>query len=179
MEAVARLQAVVGETERIRSGNESQALELMISASNLISPAITGFTSRIATSALDAASRLSELWPELARRVTLPAPGINFIATNVPGAQVPLYLAGRKMIEMVGLVPLGANLGYNVAIVSYNQALVFGMMAEPQLMPDVGLMRSLAAGVFNELMVAAQAKLAAGARAVAEEGKAMNASDAG
>lgn len=58
---------------------------------------------------------------------------------------------------------------------SYNQTLVFGMMEEPRLMPDAGLMRSLAAGAFNELMAAAKAKLAAGATAVAEEGKAMKA----
>jgi len=60
--------------------------------------------------------------------------------------------------------------------VSYNQTLVFGMMAEPRLMPDTGLMRSLAGGAFNELMAAANAELAAGATAVAEEGKAMKAS---
>jgi hypothetical protein len=69
---------------------------------------------------------------------------------------VPLYLAGRKMIEMVGLVPLGANLGYNAAIVSYNQTLVFGMMAEPRLMPEVDLMQAFATEVFIELMAAAR-----------------------
>lgn len=172
MEAAARLHAVIRETARARTGNESQALELLISGGDLIAPAMMGLAVRIGTGAVDAASRLSELWPALARMVILPSPGINFIATNVPGAQVPLYLAGRNMIEMVGLVPLAANLGYNVAIVSYNQTLVFGMMAEPRLMPDVELMRSLAADVFNELM--AEANLAAGA----DDGKAMKASRA-
>jgi len=62
-------------------------------------------------------------------------PGINFIATNVPGAQIPMYLAGRRMTSMIGCVPLAANIGYSVAIVTYNQEVVFGLMAEPNLMP--------------------------------------------
>jgi hypothetical protein len=108
--------------------------------------------------------------------LAMPPPGINFIATNVPGAQVPLYLAGRKMTEMVGLVPLSANLGYNVAIVSYNQMLIFGMMAEPRLMPDVDLMQAFAAEVFIELLAAA--KHAAEARASGPNGSVQKASHA-
>src|SRR6202521_742746 len=130
MEVGERLQAVIRETERIKAGNEPQALELMLAGSDLIAPTVVGFGSVIGTNAIDLASRLGALAPGLTRMLTLPPPGINFIATNVPGAQVPLFLEGRKMIEMVGLVPLGANLGYNVAIVSYNQKLIFGMMAE-------------------------------------------------
>ncbi|MGD0290024.1 MAG: wax ester/triacylglycerol synthase family O-acyltransferase [Candidatus Binataceae bacterium] len=156
MEVVARLQAVVRETERIKAGNEPQALELMLAGSDLIAPMVMGLGSLIGTNAIDLASRLCGLVPGLTRMLTLPPPGINFIATNVPGAQVPLYLAGRKMIEMVGLVPLGANLGYNAAIVSYNQTLVFGMMAEPRLMPEVDLMQAFATEVFIELMAAAR-----------------------
>ncbi len=156
MEVVARLGAVMRETERIKAGNEPQALELMLAGSDLIAPTVMGLGSVIGTNAIDLASRLGGLVPELTRMLTLPPPGINFIATNVPGAQVPLYLAGRKMIEMVGLVPLGANLGYNVAIVSYNQTLVFGMIAEPRLMPDVDLMQAFATEVFIELMAEAR-----------------------
>lgn len=174
MEVVARVQAVIRETERIKAGNESQALELMLSGSDLISPTMMGLSSLIGTKAIDLASRLSGLAPGLTQMLTLPPPGINFIATNVPGAQVPLYLAGRKMTEMVGLVPLSANLGYNVAILSYNQMLIFGMMAEPRLMPDVDLMQAFAAEVFIELMGAA--KHAAEARAGQADGKAEKAS---
>jgi diacylglycerol O-acyltransferase / wax synthase len=151
MDLLARHAAVTRETDRIKAGSEPRGFELMLSGSDLIAPALIGLASTIATNAMDAASRLSELLPRLSRLLTLP-PGINFIATNVPGAQVPLYLAGRKMVEMVGLVPLGANLGYNVAIVSYNQSLIFGMMAEPRLMPDVDRMRDFASDVYRELM---------------------------
>ena len=176
MEVGERLQAVIRETERIKAGNEPQALELMLAGSDLIAPTVVGFGSVIGTNAIDLASRLGALAPGLTRMLTLPPPGINFIATNVPGAQVPLFLEGRKMIEMVGLVPLGANLGYNVAIVSYNQTLIFGMMAEPHLMPDVDLMQAFATEVFIELMAAA--KSVASTPADQANGKGENASHA-
>jgi hypothetical protein len=176
MEAAARMQAVIRETARIKEDNEAQGLELMLAGSDLIAPTIMGLGSVIGTNAIDLASRLGGLAPRAPQMLTLPPPGINFIATNVPGAQVPLYLAGRKMTLMVGLVPLSANLGYNVAIVSYNQMLVFGMMAEPNLMPDVELMQAFAAEVFIELMAAA--KHASENRAETANGKGEKASHA-
>jgi WS/DGAT/MGAT family acyltransferase len=176
MEVTARLQTVMRETERIKAGNEPQALESMLEGTDLIAPTVMGLGSVIGTHAIDLASRLGAAAPGLTRMLTLPLTGINFIATNVPGAQVPLYLAGRKMVEMVGLVPLGASLGYNVAIVSYNQMLIFGMMAEPRLMPDVDLMQAFATEVFIELMAAA--KSAASTSAEEANGKGENASHA-
>jgi hypothetical protein len=90
----------------------------------------------------------------VSRMFALPAPGLNFIATNVPGPQVPVYLNGHRMVEYVGLVPLGGNLGYGVAIVSYNQNLYFGLMAEPRVMPDVHLMRAYVEEALGELRAA-------------------------
>jgi hypothetical protein len=60
------------------------------------------------------------------------------------------------MLDFVGLVPLAGTLGYGVAIVSYNQNLFFGLMAEPRMMPDVEFMKSCIAGAFQELKGAAQ-----------------------
>lgn len=156
IEAGARLRAVMDETDRIRRAEEARALEQLIGLGELVPPALMRLSALIGTNAMELASRLGALAPALARMAPLPPPGINFIATNVPGAQAPLYLAGREMVEMVGLAPLTATLGYSVAIVSYNQALVFGMMAESRLMPDVERMRDFAADVFAELMAAAR-----------------------
>jgi diacylglycerol O-acyltransferase / wax synthase len=92
----------------------------------------------------------------MARMIGAPPMGINFIATNVPGAQVPMYRTGHRMLDFVGLVPLAGTLGYGVAIVSYNQRLFFGLMADPQMMPDVHFMKSCIAGAFEELKIMAQ-----------------------
>lgn len=171
MEAVERLKAVTHATMRIKMAGDPHALERGLAAAAAIPPSLMGLGLSLATMALDAMVQAGELMPGLARMIALPAPGINFIATNVPGAQVPLYLAGRRMVDMIGCVPLCANLGYNVAIVSYNQSVVFGMMAEPRVMPDVELMRDFAAEVFAELMAAARGSATQKTRANQPAGK--------
>jgi hypothetical protein len=55
------------------------------------------------------------------------------------------------MVDYIGLLPLGGNLGFGVPIISYNQNLYFTMMAEPDLMPDPDRMKSLVEQVFEEL----------------------------
>jgi len=62
------------------------------------------------------------------------------------------------MVDYVGLLPLGGNLGFGVPIISYNQYLYFTMMAEPNLMPDPDRMKSLVEEVFEELKRAAVAQ---------------------
>ena len=88
----------------------------------------------------------------------MPASGINFVATNVPGVQVPQYWCGHRCLDQIGLVPLGGNLGYGVAILSYNQNLYLGMIAEARMMPDVELMKSYVSEAFEELKIAVQAR---------------------
>jgi WS/DGAT C-terminal domain len=156
METVARMLRVIHETERIKAAHEPEALELALCGIGLISPPIMGLASMIGTRAIDLVSRLSQMAPGLNHAVALPRPATNFIATDVPGVQAQLYLAGREMIEMIGLVPLVLNLGYSVAIVSYNEMLTFGMIAEPHLMPDLDLMKTFAAEVLSELMTTAK-----------------------
>jgi diacylglycerol O-acyltransferase / wax synthase len=159
MDPVARLKLVIAETQRIKEAGEPQALEGLMSNGTGISPALIGTVAGMATAALDAAVSLRRLLPSWARP-TLPPVGINFIATNVPGAQVPLYLAGHRMVDYVGLLPLGANMGFGVPIVSYNQNLYFTMMAEPNLMPDTDRMKTQVQQVFEELRAAAVARTA-------------------
>ena len=157
MDPVARLKIVTAETQRIKEAGEPQALERLMSNSESVSPAIVGTLARIATAAMDTAVSLQRILPSLTRRLAQPM-GINFVATNVPGSQVPLYLAGHRMVDYIGLLPLGGNLGFGVPIVSYNQNLYFTMMAEPNLMPDPDRMKSLVEQVFEELKQAAIAK---------------------
>lgn len=53
--------------------------------------------------------------------------------------------------DIVPRIPLGASMGYGVAIMSYNQNLYIGMMAEPRVMPDVALMKTFVDQAFEEL----------------------------
>jgi WS/DGAT/MGAT family acyltransferase len=161
MDAVARLKSVAEETERRKSIGEPQALEMLLSASDLVAPAVMGLLGGLGTAVMDNAARIMAMVPSsITRRFALPA-AINFVATNVPGVQVPLFLGSHRMIDYVGLVPLGVNLGYGVAILSYNQNLYFGLMAEPHLMPDVELRQHFVNQVFEELKAAVAQRAAA------------------
>jgi diacylglycerol O-acyltransferase len=160
MDPAARLKLVIAETQRIKEAAEPQALEELMSNGGSVSPALVAMLAGIAgiaTTAMDAAVSFQRILPSWARPAARPL-GINFIATNVPGAQAPLYLAGHRMVDYVGLLPLGGNLGFGVPIISYNQNLYFTMMAEPNLMPDPDRMKSLVEQVFEELKRAAVAQ---------------------
>jgi diacylglycerol O-acyltransferase / wax synthase len=165
---VARLRAVSKETRRIKSGNEAKALDALSAAADLVPPSMLGLVSSIGTSSIDVAARLVQRAPWLARLMAPPYPLINFIATNVRGPQLPAYLAGHMMLDYVGMIPLGADLGCGVVISTYNKNLDIGLMAEPGLMSDVDLMKAFVDDAFEELKLAAEGRVFEQARASAE-----------
>jgi len=81
----------------------------------------------------------------------LPFPPFNMVATNVPGPQVPIYLAGRRMLVQYPYVPVGYQLGLGCAILSYNQTLYFGLSSDGQAMKDVEKFREILDEVFEDL----------------------------
>lgn len=81
----------------------------------------------------------------------LPFPPFNMVATNVPGPQVPLYLAGKKMLAQYPYVPIGYGLGLGCAILSYNQTLYFGLSSDERAMGDVEKFREILDEVFVDL----------------------------
>ncbi|MBC7990073.1 MAG: wax ester/triacylglycerol synthase family O-acyltransferase [Luteimonas sp.] len=58
------------------------------------------------------------------------------VATNVPGPQQPLYLAGCMVREMMFWVPQTGSIGVGVSILSYNGRVHFGLIADAKLLPD-------------------------------------------
>jgi len=150
---VERLQLIHEETERIKAAGSAQALEAMMDLSDLIPPGLIGPAARAATTMLDTSGALASWtgWKPRPDGFALPAMGINFVATNVPGVQVPQYINGHVCVDMVPLIPLAATMGYSVAILSYYRSLYFGMMAEPRVMPDVALMKVFVDDAFAEL----------------------------
>lgn len=61
----------------------------------------------------------------------------NVTVTNVPGPPMPLYAFGARMLSVWPLVPLAADHGVGVAIVSYDGQLVFGINADADSVPDI------------------------------------------
>jgi hypothetical protein len=58
------------------------------------------------------------------------------VATNVPGPQQPLYMAGCRLREMMFWVPQTGSIGVGVSIMSYNGRVHFGLIADARLIPD-------------------------------------------
>jgi WS/DGAT/MGAT family acyltransferase len=58
------------------------------------------------------------------------------VATNVPGPKMALYMAGQKLREMMFWVPQTGNVGIGISIMSYQNHVHFGLIADGRLMPD-------------------------------------------
>lgn len=58
------------------------------------------------------------------------------VATNVPGPQMPLYLTGRKVDELMFWVPQNGSIGMGLSILSYNGRVHFGLIADGRRVPD-------------------------------------------
>ncbi len=58
------------------------------------------------------------------------------VATNVPGPQMPLYLGGCEVREMMFWVPQNGTVGMGLSILSYNGRVHFGIIVDSLLVPD-------------------------------------------
>ncbi len=73
----------------------------------------------------------------------------NLLVTNVPGPQLPLYMVGRKLLDIFPIAFLPNGHGLSVAVFSYDGGLDFGLLADFDTIPDIdvisdGITESLA-----------------------------------
>jgi diacylglycerol O-acyltransferase / wax synthase len=61
----------------------------------------------------------------------------NLVVTNVPGPQFPLFLMGRRMLDVFPMVPLARNQGLGIAIMSYDGGMNFGLVGDYEALPDI------------------------------------------
>ncbi len=54
----------------------------------------------------------------------------NLVVTNVPGPQFPLYVLGRRMLDIFPMVPLAKNQAVCVGIMSYDGKVDFGLVGD-------------------------------------------------
>jgi WS/DGAT/MGAT family acyltransferase len=72
----------------------------------------------------------------------------NLTVTNVPGPQFPLYMLGRRLRALHPQVPLTANTGLGIAIMSYDGGVFFGLLGDFDMLPDLeGVAEGVAASV--------------------------------
>src|SRR6202011_645275 len=119
----------------------------------MIPPNQMALRSRLELLGMDAAAAWKRItdWRPRPGNLFTPPPEISFVATYVPSVQAPVYLCGHRCLQQVGILPTGGNLGYGVAILSYNHDRYVAMSAQQSLMPDLDRMKGHVQAVFEEL----------------------------
>jgi WS/DGAT/MGAT family acyltransferase len=102
-------------------------------------------------------------------------PLFNLVITNVPGPQVDMYMAGHKLLALMGMAPLIDGMGLLITVLSYNGVLSISPTSSPAVMPDLDVFTRYLRESANELEAAVLPQRApdaevshADARAVAE-----------
>jgi len=96
--------------------------ELLQDANHFIPPAVFGLAAR-STFALVTSGAGRPPW--------------NLVISNVPGPQVPLYLAGARLVANYPISVITDGMGLNITVMSYCGNLDFGIVADREQMSDV------------------------------------------
>jgi diacylglycerol O-acyltransferase / wax synthase len=76
----------------------------------------------------------------------------NVVISNVPGPQIPLYLAGMRLEAYYPVSAVTHGLGLNITIVSYDGSLDFGLLAARSAMKDVRRFAGHVEDAYEELL---------------------------
>jgi diacylglycerol O-acyltransferase / wax synthase len=70
-------------------------------------------------------------------RAVSTAPWFNFVVSNVPGPQRPLFMSGAPLVASYPSMPLGPTSGLSIACTSLGGTMAFGLTADRDAVPDV------------------------------------------
>ena len=136
---VERLSTISAQMDGLKESKQAVAGEALVSISGFAPPVLLALGTRIAS--------------RTAQR------NINTVTTNVPGPQIPLYAAGRRMVKAYPYVPLAGQVRVGVAIFSYDGQVNFGITGDYDANPDLdALAEGIQEGMDELLEVAARGK---------------------
>jgi hypothetical protein len=64
-------------------------------------------------------------------------PAFNTVISNVPGPNVPIYLAGAKLLAHHPVSVVIDGMALNITLIGYLDQLHFGLIAAREVMPDL------------------------------------------
>lgn len=135
VDPVERLHSISAQLRDLKDSKQAVAGETLTSLAGFAPPAL-----------LAAGTRLGARMPQR---------NLNTVTTNVPGPRVPLYVAGRRMLEAFPYVPLAGQVRVGVAIFSYLDALNFGITGDYDSSPDIDVLAAGITGGLADLLKAA------------------------
>lgn len=84
-------------------------------------------------------------------------PVFNTIVSNVPGAQVPHYLAGARLVQSLGAAPCWDSMGLFHTVSSYESSFAVSFQACQDMLPDPEFYEQCLDAAFEELCVVVKA----------------------
>jgi diacylglycerol O-acyltransferase / wax synthase len=123
-DSVRQLQLVHQRLTRAKASGQSEGGSAVVSATGNMPFAFSAWAIRV-----------------LAR---LPQRAVVGLATNVPGPRSRQRVMGRRVLEMLPIPPIALQVRTGIAMVSYADTFVFGIIADYDTAPDV---EALAAGI--------------------------------
>lgn len=136
---VERLRAIAEANSVAKQHSSAIGATLLQDWTQFAAPAVFGVAMRVY-----AASRLSGAKPVH-----------NLVISNVPGPQVPLYFLGSEVKAMYPLGPIFHGSGLNITVMSLTGSLDVGIVACPELLPDLWDMADDFTEALDELVQAA------------------------
>lgn len=85
----------------------------------------------------------------------LPQRSLVTVTTNVPGPREPLYLRGRRIVEILPYVPIALRMRVGVSILTYCDRVAFGVTADYASAPEADLLACAIEAGIAELVAAA------------------------
>lgn len=119
---IERLHAIADANACAKEHNSALGASLLQDWTQFMAPAVFGTAMR-----MYASLRLAERHPVVH----------NLVVSNVPGPAAPLYFLGARIRGMYPLGPIFHGVGLNVTVMSLDGALDVGVLACPELVPDL------------------------------------------
>jgi diacylglycerol O-acyltransferase len=117
---VERLHAITAQMEGLKESKQAVAGEALTSMGGFAPPMLLALGMRLAT--------------RVAQR------NVNTVTTNVPGPQMPLYVAGCRMVKAYPYVPLAGQIRIGIAIFSYDGQVNFGITGDHDTTEDLDVL---------------------------------------
>lgn len=121
-----RLQAIMVSTTKVKHAIVDLKGVIPTDYPSLLAPWVVGGVAKAAFKVYSATG--------LSHRLPMPA---NLVISNVPGPQVPLYMAGAKMLTYHPLSIVIHGVALNITIQTYAGFVDFGVIADKKAVPEV------------------------------------------
>ncbi|MBI4260343.1 MAG: wax ester/triacylglycerol synthase family O-acyltransferase [Actinobacteria bacterium] len=92
----------------------------------------------------------------LAARLVTRARWFNLVVSNVPGPQVPMYVAGSKLVVSYPIMPLAENVALSVAVTSLAGTMGFGLSSDWDALPEIDFLAAAIQESLDDLTKAAE-----------------------